>query len=259
MQKLLVISIAAFIVCCNPNQGSLNYQLASMSASNTVLTEVIDETLKDAIYTLETRGQSQNESNQIVLEQLNKIATARTETDQNDLVAIQSYLGQLQALADQLGLSIGFEIAEAFAVGAKFLDPINNSLLTGSIHKLEFEIIRTLSSRIGIIDCCFAGPFEVQTNGVTIATGDQFEMVLFPMDAKDLRGHSTFRYELSEITRGDASVNIESDQKSIGQGFLLEMTPPSPGEYILTFAITEEGKYLENPRILEYRHLVVVQ
>lgn len=250
---LLVILIS--FSCERAPDGPSN-ELKTMRLTNTAMRKIVDLQLNEAIWTDEQRGRN----NEKWVNQLKGLASSRKDLDIQNLLAVEAHMSVLKSLAmemdEVLQLENSFDRVAHYLQSARE-NSSNREMMQAEISHVELELVQQISRQLGIIDCCFASPIKVQTNG-DAASGEIFEMAIFPNGERTLWGHASYDYRDIYLTQSGNKEFVEIEKNRIGHVMILRFTIANTGTYMLHFSVSESGDFQKEPVLKDFQWPVEV-
>lgn len=243
LNHLFLLILFIGFSCSQASEGPSN-QSETLERTNTTLRKIVDRQLSEAIWTDEKRGRN----NDALIAKLKQLANSRKGLDFDDLPQVEAHVSIMKSLQkdmENMEMQRSMDRIEEYLAVCQS-DPKNLPLLKAEVGNVEFALGEHWSRQLGVIDCCFPSPMNVQTKE-DVRTGEPFEMAVFPGGERTLGNQTAFAYEKIQVEKSGNKDALEITTKQIGHVLILEFTPESPGEYVVHFSVTESGDYLAEP------------
>lgn len=244
----MVLALLGF--SCSKTSDEPSDQSETLRLINESMRKIVDLQLTEAIQTDEQRGRN----NENLIAKLKQLAGARKNLDFEDLRAVEVHVSRLKTLRkDQQEMFV--RVNEYLAQCQS--DPQKLPLLKAEVSLIEFDLVQDWSRQLGIVDCCFPSPINVQTKGAI--AGEVYEMAIFPNGDRALWDKAAYTYANIFLTQAGSKVPVDIETNQIGHVMIVRFTLQEADEYALHFSVIESGDYLAESWQQDFEWPVVVR
>ncbi len=232
------------------------YQLETLRQANISMQKMVDLKLDEAIWTDEQQGRN----NETVVDLLKQLADSRKQLDVESASSMEAHISTLRSLGEELDESpeVDGSLNRLDQYVYEALDTQTQLIFLAELSYLEFVIVGGLSSQMGIVDCCFSIPIQVQTNGDALA-GEPYEIAIIPGSDRALWKQMNYSYDNIILSQAGMQIPVEIVTNRIGHVMILQFELDKSGEYMIQFSVTQDGEYLAEPWQQDFEWPVIVR